>query len=32
MDTDIFGGKRSVEDALRSVNAPLQAMIQPVDG
>jgi ABC-type glycerol-3-phosphate transport system substrate-binding protein len=32
METDIFSGKRSVEDALRSVKAPLQAMIQPVEG
>jgi hypothetical protein len=32
MENDIFSGKRSVEDALRSVKAPLQAMIQPVEG
>ena len=32
MEQEIFSGKRSVEDALRSVKAPLQAMIQPVEG
>jgi multiple sugar transport system substrate-binding protein len=32
MENDIFSGKRSVEDALRSVKAPMQAMIQPVEG
>ena len=32
MEQEIFSGKRSVEDALRNVKAPLQAMMKPVEG
>jgi hypothetical protein len=27
----VFGGSRSVEDALRGTKAPMQALLQPID-